>query len=112
MKKLVCELCGESDFVKAGGVFECQVCGAKYTLEDARKLFVEINDAPSAPAKPAPVEEAILESKKDNAFEEDAVLTPKPAPTAVRRVVVQPKAPSNDINAVKKIVSNVQKTAH
>ena len=26
MKKLVCDLCGESDFVKVEGMFECQVC--------------------------------------------------------------------------------------
>ena len=44
MKKIVCELCGESDFVKNNGAFECQVCGAKYSVAEAKKLFVDVDE--------------------------------------------------------------------
>ncbi len=135
MKKIVCELCGESDFVKVNGVFECQVCGAKYGVADARKLFVEVDEAGNvitndaaqptptaeekknepaqktkkAPVAPAPSKEE--EEAKVTQAVEDPVLAPRPAPTTVRRVVVQPKAPTNDSSAVRRIVSSVQKTA-
>ncbi len=36
---LVCELCGGSNFVKKDGVFECQDCGCKYSIEEARTLM-------------------------------------------------------------------------
>lgn len=41
MKKLVCEMCGGSDLVKQDGVFVCQNCGTKYSVEEARKMMVE-----------------------------------------------------------------------
>lgn len=41
MKALVCELCNGNDFLKQDGVFVCQFCGTKYTLEEARKLMIE-----------------------------------------------------------------------
>ena len=44
MKKMVCELCGGTDFIKKDGLFECQTCGMKYSLEEAKKLFQEVND--------------------------------------------------------------------
>ena len=43
MKAIKCELCGSGDLVKQEGVFVCQHCGTKYSLEEARKLMVEIN---------------------------------------------------------------------
>ena len=49
MKQLVCELCGGTDFVKQDGMFVCQSCGTKYSLEEARKMMTEGGDAP-APA--------------------------------------------------------------
>lgn len=127
MKKIVCELCGESDFVKVNGVFECQVCGAKYTVADARKLFVDVDDEGnviSAPQSTPTKEENKNEQQKTSkaptqptedydtsSVGETPVLAPKPVPTTVRRVVVQPKAPTNDSSAVRRIVSSVQKTA-
>lgn len=42
MKAIVCQLCGSNELVKEGDYFVCQACGTKYTLEDARKLFVEV----------------------------------------------------------------------
>ena len=41
MKRMQCELCGSSELVKDGDFFVCQGCGTKYSLENARKLFVE-----------------------------------------------------------------------
>jgi len=41
MKRLECELCGCTDFVKEDGMFTCQACGCKYTLEEARKMMIE-----------------------------------------------------------------------
>lgn len=41
MKKIVCEMCGGNEFAKADGMFVCQSCGMKYSLEEARGLMVE-----------------------------------------------------------------------
>lgn len=41
MKTMVCEMCGNNNLIKKDGFFECQYCGTKYTVEEARKLFVE-----------------------------------------------------------------------
>ncbi|MCC8153865.1 MAG: TFIIB-type zinc finger domain-containing protein [Tannerellaceae bacterium] len=41
MKKLVCEMCGSTELIKQDGVFVCQSCGCKYSVEEARKMMVE-----------------------------------------------------------------------
>lgn len=41
MKQLICEMCGSTDLVKQDGVFVCQSCGTKYTVEEAKKMMVE-----------------------------------------------------------------------
>lgn len=41
MKQLKCEVCGSTDLLKQDGVFLCQSCGCKYTVEEAKKLMVE-----------------------------------------------------------------------
>ena len=41
MKRLTCEMCGSTDLMKDGGVFVCQSCGCKYSVEEARKMMVE-----------------------------------------------------------------------
>lgn len=43
MKRIVCEMCGSTDIVKEDGVYVCQSCGTKYSVEEARKMLVEIN---------------------------------------------------------------------
>jgi len=41
MKKLQCELCGSLEILKtADNLFQCQHCGCKYTLEQAKSLIV------------------------------------------------------------------------
>lgn len=39
MQAMVCELCGSNDIVKQDGVYVCQHCGTKYSVEEARKLI-------------------------------------------------------------------------
>lgn len=41
MKQITCEMCGGSDLLKQDGVFVCQHCGTKYSVEEAKKLMIE-----------------------------------------------------------------------
>ena len=41
MKRLTCEMCGSTALIKQDGIFECQSCGCKYSVEEAKKLMVE-----------------------------------------------------------------------
>ncbi|MBO5518023.1 MAG: hypothetical protein J6A42_08115 [Firmicutes bacterium] len=41
MKQLVCEMCGSTDIIKQEGVFVCQSCGCKYSVDEARKMMIE-----------------------------------------------------------------------
>ena len=106
MKKLVCDLCGESDFVKVEGMFECQVCGAKYSIDEARTLFKDFDDEPRKD------KETNDEAPNLDLDEEvgTPVFTPKANPTIVRKVVVaKPVNKTSDASAAKKIVAQVKK---
>ena len=39
MKAMVCEMCGSHDLVKQDGMYVCQSCGTKYSVEEAKKLL-------------------------------------------------------------------------
>ena len=39
MKLLKCEVCGSSDLTKSDGVFVCDYCGAKYTLQEVQGMI-------------------------------------------------------------------------
>lgn len=39
MQALKCELCGSNDVVKKDGLYVCQHCGTKYSLDEAKKLL-------------------------------------------------------------------------
>ena len=41
MKQLTCKMCGSTELLKQEGVFVCQTCGTKYSVEDAKKLVIE-----------------------------------------------------------------------
>lgn len=43
MKQLTCEMCGSTDVVKQDGFFVCQTCGTKYSVEEARKMMIEVD---------------------------------------------------------------------
>ena len=39
MKQLVCEMCGSTDLLKEEGVFVCQSCGCKYSVDGPMSRF-------------------------------------------------------------------------
>jgi uncharacterized Zn finger protein (UPF0148 family) len=41
MKQLTCEMCGSTELIKQDGLFVCQACGCKYSVEEAKKLMIE-----------------------------------------------------------------------
>ena len=41
MKQLTCEMCGSTELLKQEGIFVCQTCGTKYSVEEAKKMMVE-----------------------------------------------------------------------
>ena len=41
MKQLKCEMCGSTDLLKQDGMFVCQTCGTKYSVEEAKKMMIE-----------------------------------------------------------------------
>lgn len=41
MKKIMCEMCGSTELVKQDGMYVCQACGTKYSVEEAKKLMIE-----------------------------------------------------------------------
>ena len=45
MKKMICEVCNGNDFLKEDGVFVCQTCGLKYSLDEAKKLVNDVSDS-------------------------------------------------------------------
>ncbi len=106
MKKIVCDLCGESDFVKVEGMFECQVCGAKYTIEQAKTLFREVSDTPRQKA-------TVNEAPEDDEPVGSQVAMPKAGPAVVKKVIVAKPtaAKETDSGAAKKIVSQFKKPA-
>ena len=64
MKKIVCEMCEGMEFVKENGMFVCQECGMKYSLEEAKMLMREVNseEGKNIPVKKNPTN-AIVEQK-------------------------------------------------
>lgn len=78
MAQLTCELCGSAQFVKDGGVFVCQGCGTKYTLEEARRMLGQ-------GAAPATVVQPVVAPSP--------VVVAVPVPTVVQPVVESPLEP-------------------
>ena len=42
MRAIKCELCGSNQLFKKEGFFQCEYCGTKYSLEEARKLIGKV----------------------------------------------------------------------
>lgn len=42
MKAMVCEMCGSQDLVKQDGMFVCQNCGTKYSVEEAKNCLAQL----------------------------------------------------------------------
>lgn len=45
MKPIKCKMCGSNDIVKRDGIYVCNHCGTKYTVEKAEKMITETIDA-------------------------------------------------------------------
>lgn len=41
---MICEICGSQSIRKENGVFACQECGTEYSLDEAKKLLVDLDD--------------------------------------------------------------------
>lgn len=41
MKALVCEMCASPNLIKKDGMYVCENCGTRYTVEEAKKLMIE-----------------------------------------------------------------------
>lgn len=41
MKALTCEMCGSTNLIKQEGLFVCQNCNTKYSVEEAKKMMIE-----------------------------------------------------------------------
>lgn len=41
MKELTCEMCGSNNVIKQEGLFVCQICNTKYSVEEAKKIMFE-----------------------------------------------------------------------
>ena len=46
MAQLKCELCGSTNLVKEDGVFVCKACGAKYSVEEAKRMMNAAEEKP------------------------------------------------------------------
>ena len=44
MKQLKCEMCESTELLKKDGLFICQSCGTKYTVEYAEEKGLEIEN--------------------------------------------------------------------
>lgn len=73
MKQLTCELCGSTDLIKQDGMYVCQSCGAKYTVDEARKMMAEgsenVTDSPVKASQPSELENLYIlarRAKNDN----------------------------------------------
>ncbi|MBQ8703019.1 MAG: TFIIB-type zinc finger domain-containing protein [Bacteroidales bacterium] len=51
MKTLTCEMCGSTNMVKEDGMYMCKSCGTKYSVEEARKMMMDDNNAPISTVK-------------------------------------------------------------
>ncbi len=64
MKKVQCEICGGHDIIKQSGEYLCRDCGARYSVEEARKLVVSVDQEDEA--------QIVLPTRMDNNVEHDS----------------------------------------
>ena len=67
MKKIICEICSGSDFLKDNGIFTCQSCGCKYSAAEIRNMLTDDGEeeAYSQDIYEDPEEEEEEEEEKD-----------------------------------------------
>lgn len=67
MKKIVCELCESTEFVKEGSVLVCQGCGTRYTLDEAKSMMREYGHVSTASLNQQQIDNLLVLA--NNAFE-------------------------------------------
>lgn len=85
MKRIVCEMCEGTEFVKSEGLFICQDCGCKYTVEEARKLMVEVGET----AAPRQEPEQVSPEQEETVPEEEYPLHSPDSPNRISVSVVK-----------------------
>ena len=66
MKKMVCEICESQKIKKENGVFVCQDCGTEYSLEEAKKLLIEIEEHEEGKNKKRDIDNSNVINKDKN----------------------------------------------
>jgi len=66
MKKIVCELCEGMEFTKVDGMFVCNECGTRYTVEEAKALMREVEGAAPSISVPASAPVVVDNTEKIN----------------------------------------------
>jgi len=64
MKKMLCEICGSDNLLKQDGLFVCQDCNAKYSVEEAKNLLVEVDPPAEDSAEKKPTASKASKPKK------------------------------------------------
>ncbi len=64
MKALVCEMCNSNDIIKQEGVYVCQSCGTQYSVEEARKMMVDISGSTVKVDNSAFVEKYLMNARR------------------------------------------------
>lgn len=41
MKALVCEMCASPNLIKKDGMYVCENCGTRYTVEEAKRMMID-----------------------------------------------------------------------
>ena len=67
MKALVCEMCGGNELIKQDGLYVCQHCGTKYTIEEVKKLMGTLTIARSGDLQNLFILARRARNNKDNA---------------------------------------------
>lgn len=49
MKKIVCEICESTNIMKKNGVYVCQSCGTQFSLDEVKKMMVEVPNNADVP---------------------------------------------------------------
>ena len=92
MKKIVCELCESTDFIKEDGLFVCQGCSCKYPIEDIKRMMKEFDDEPqqsTAPVNTEPKDENLeKEIEKGIAEVEEVADIPRHTPDSPNKLAI------------------------
>lgn len=43
MNRLICEACGSNNIIKSNGLFVCESCGCKYTIDEVKDIVMNVN---------------------------------------------------------------------